>query len=214
MPLTVKIQSAPRSWRYSACAFWVCNASAVTTASFSSIGSSSGWKLVISLLFPSTCTCPSTTPDVCSNAASRCGVVTSSTRAPRVVFPSTAISRRPTRRPARFPSQAATADVKATSSTASRTRRNVASSGTVPSNSSRARTAYGTSQGSGVVGALRERGWCGVLRSRPLAIESSRVPLRLRPVEGLLWSVCRGDRRRRRPSVPPARPCPGTGPSS
>jgi len=49
----------------------------------------------ISLLFAVTATCPRTAPAVWSNAATRCGAALVLVRAPRTVFPSMVMIRRP-----------------------------------------------------------------------------------------------------------------------
>src|SRR5664279_4646300 len=77
-----------------------CMASAVTTESVMSMLSSRSRRAGISLLLADTASWPTTAPAAWSNAATRCGAP-AGVRAPRMVLPSKAMTRRPARCPTR-----------------------------------------------------------------------------------------------------------------
>ena len=118
--------------RYSACSRWVCSASAVTTQPARSSGSSSGANRVISLVLPSTAVWARTALACWSMAASRCAACPSPRAVPGAaqrlaVYRHRAAPGRVLSWAACLASQDVTAESSSSASTASRTRRMVAS---------------------------------------------------------------------------------------
>ncbi len=172
------VPPAPTMARAVSC--WVCIASTVTTTPASSKPARRVRTAGISLLLAATASCPSTVPLAWSNAATRCGAPGSRRRAPRMVLPSIAITRRPPCTVVRVHSQAPITAARASASRRPNTRRNVDSSGARPGPSP-------------VVPA----GVCAAAHSPIAANERAPVMTALNPTASSCDSGCRTPRRAR-----------------
>src|SRR5664279_3311389 len=128
LAFTVSTYWPPRPVMWLAVSRWQCIASALTTASVMSMLSSRSRRAGISLLLEATASWPRTAPADWSNAATRCGAP-AVVRAPRMVLPSTAMTRRPARCPTRVAIHPASRASRSSASSMARVRRIVDSDG-------------------------------------------------------------------------------------